>query len=84
VSFFTQSGNRKDPSVRIIQYRGECIALSSMYKAIYSAWPSTTDGVAVPIIVYIPSRQNDSLIELPGQSLMWQGNKLCINKLLDC
>ncbi|XP_065917614.1 gamma-aminobutyric acid type B receptor subunit 1-like [Dysidea avara] len=52
VSFFKQSGNRIDPSVRIVQYR---------------------DGVAVPIIVYVPSQQNDSLIELPGQSLVWQG-----------
>jgi len=76
VSFFTQSGNRKDPSVRIIQYRGKHIALSSMYVVIYRAWPSTTEGVAVPIIVYIPSRQNDSLIELPGQSLMWQGKQI--------
>jgi len=45
----------------------------SMYVVIYRTWPFTTEGVAVPIIVYVPSLQTNKLIELSGQSLMWQG-----------
>jgi len=36
-------------------------------------WPSPTDGVAVPVTIYVPSQQANDFVELPGQSLMWQG-----------
>lgn len=36
------------------------------------AYSHTTDGVAVPITIYVPSQANN-FVELPGQSLIWQG-----------
>lgn len=34
-----------------------------------------TDGLPVPVTIYDASNDLDSFIELPGQSLMWQGGK---------
>lgn len=35
------------------------------------------EGVATPVMIYDPSNNMGNFIELPGQSLMWQG-KNCI------
>ena len=32
-----------------------------------------TGGVPIPVAIYDPSNDLDTFIELPGQTLMWQG-----------
>ena len=34
-----------------------------------------TGGIAVPVMVYDNSCGSDNFIELPGQSLMWKGER---------
>lgn len=47
--------------------------MSTLYEVCnVMACSRTTDGVAVPITIYVPSQANN-FIELQGQSLMWQG-----------
>ena len=40
---------------------------------------NVTDGDAVRVMIYNNTDDSDNFIELPGQSLMWQGNYLFSN-----